>query len=102
MPEKPAAQVEVDGDETVTIEYTTRHKSKEPGPSATYTFPSALDNCSARVIRAIDDGKMSYALEHLLGKEQYDRFDATDPVVYDYNDLFGAYAEKIGLQTTGN
>jgi hypothetical protein len=86
---KPSAQAEADGDETVTVEYN----------GESYVLPSSLENASLSVVRAIDDDKLTYALEALMGKEQYARFAATARV-HDANDLFGVYAEAIGLEST--
>lgn len=66
-----------------------------------YIFPGSLDEADGDVLDAIDDQKASYAIRGLLGPEQWRRFKATKPKVRDYNDLFAAYAKRIGLPIAG-
>jgi hypothetical protein len=88
---KPAAQLEAEGAEEVTIEYGGR----------SYVMPASLDEADGDVIDALDDQHVSYVLQALLGKDQWKAFKKTKPKVRDYNDLFSVYAEQIGLDTTG-
>lgn len=95
MPEEPhppeAAQVEVLGVDTVQVTH----------GEHIYVFAASLDDADGSVLDAIDDQKLSYALRHLLGPEQWRRFKSTKPKVRDYADLFNAYAKVIGLGTAG-
>ena len=88
---KPAAQIEAEHVETVDVEY----------KGTTYIFPAGLEDADGDVIDAIDDSKISHALRGLLEGGEWERFKATKPRVRDYNDLFGAYALVIGLETSG-
>lgn len=88
---KPAAQVEAEEDETVTVEY----------GGGSYVFPASLDEADGDVLEAVDDMKLSYALRALLAPEQWKTFKATKPKVRDYSALFDAYAKAIGLESTG-
>lgn len=88
---KDPAQVEADGDETVTVEY----------QDQTYTFPASLEDADGDVIDAVDDQKLSHALKGLMSAEDWKRYKATKPKVRDYAGLFDAYAKAIGLASTG-
>lgn len=73
--------------ETVTVDYGGR----------TFTLPASLDDVDGDVLDAIDDQKLSHALQGLLGPEQWAAFKATKPKVRDYGELFEAFAAKVGL-----
>lgn len=74
--------------ETVTVDF----------GGQTFTMPASLDDADGDVIDAIDDQKLSHALQGLLGPEQWAAFKKTRPKVRDYGELFEAYAQKIGLE----
>lgn len=92
---QPAARLEAESevyaDPTVVVEY----------GNSSYVFPASLDDADGDVLDAVDDQKVSYALRSLLGQSQWDKFKATQPKVRDYNNLFDAFAKKIGLESTG-
>lgn len=85
------AQIEADGELVVDVEY----KGK------TYQFPASLDDADGDVVDAIDDRKISHALRGLLNSDGWEAFKATKPKVRDYEGLFSAYAERIGLESAG-
>lgn len=86
------AQVEADGDDTVTVDY----------QGESYPFPASLEDADGDVLDAVDDQKLSHALKGLMSDEDWDRFKATKPKVKDYAGLFSEYAKAIGLESTGN
>lgn len=88
---KEPAQIEVDGDDTVTVTW----------GGDTWTFPASLEDADGDVLDAVDDQKLSHALKGLLSVEDWRRFKATRPKVRDYAGLFDAYAKAIGLGSTG-
>ena len=88
---KDPAQVEADGDDTVAVTY----------EAETYTFPASLEDADGDVIDAVDDQKLSHALQGLMSGEDWKRFKATKPKVRDYAGLFDSYAKAIGLASTG-
>ena len=85
------AQIEADGELVVDVEYN----------GHTYKFPASLDEADGDVVDAIDNRKISHALQGLLGGTGWDAFKATKPKVRDYEGLFSAYAERIGLESAG-
>ena len=89
---KDPAQVEADGDTIVTVSY----------QGETYPFPASLEDADGDVLDAVDDQKLSHALQGLMSPEDWRRFKATKPKVKDYAGLFSEYAKAIGLESTGN
>lgn len=85
-------EAEATGVESVEVEYA----------GHTYEMPGSLDDCDADVLEAIDAQKLSVAIRALLGPAQYAAFKAGKPKVRDFGGLFDAYAERIGLGSTGN
>lgn len=87
MNQEPA-QLEAEGIEEVKVEY----------KGHVYVFPASLEDAPLKVTRAIEDQKLTYAIEHLLGEEQWGEFFewASNK---DAADLFNGYAAAIGLPT---
>lgn len=77
--------------ETVTVDHGGR----------TYELPASLDDVDGDVLDAIDNEKLSHALQGLLGPDQWAAFKATKPKVRDYGELFDLFAEKVGLYSLG-
>lgn len=90
MSDSTPAQVEASGD-TTDVEY----------GGQSYQFPSTLDEASGDVLDAIDDMKLSHALQGLMAEGEWQRFKQTGPKVKDYGALFDAYAKRIGLGSAG-
>lgn len=84
-------EVEASGEDTVKVEYR----------DGFYVFPASLDDADGDVIDAVDDQKLSHALRGLMSDDDWNAFKATKPKVRDYNGLFEAYAQAIGLGTVG-
>lgn len=91
MSDETPAQIEADGELTVDVDY----------KGHAYKFPASLDDADGDVVDAIDNRKISHALQGLLGEAGWDEFKATKPKVRDYEGLFSAYAERIGLESAG-
>ena len=81
-----------DADMVVTIEY----------GGESYRLPASLDDADGDVLEAIEDQKLSRALQALMGPQDWKRFKKTRPKIRDYGGLFDAYAKRIGLDSTGD
>jgi len=85
------AKLEAENATTVEVEY----------KGVTYVFPASLDDADGDALDAIDDQKLSHALQGLMAAEEWRKFKATKPKVRDYGELFSAYAQAIGLESVG-
>lgn len=92
-PAIPASAAELEATEaaTVTIQY----------QGESYEVPANMDDVDGEVLEAVDRQKLSFALEGLLGSEQWKRFKGTKPKVRDYGALFELWAQAIGLESLG-
>lgn len=92
MAAKPPAQVEVDGDETVTLEW----------GGHTYEVPASLEDCDIEVLEAFEAGKAAAAVSGVLGRAQWAQLKArSKPKVRDLADLMDKVAEVYGFQGSG-
>lgn len=96
VPDAPPAvdPAEVDGVEgaTVTVDVA----------GNTYTMPADLDDLAGDIIEAIDERKVSIAVRHLLGPEQWAMFKAGKPKARDYNAALEGWAAAVGMGSSGN
>ena len=88
---KPAAQREAEAAEELEFEHN----------GVTYTAPANLDRTKG-VARAIDNQRVTIALELLLSKEEFRKFLDTDPYDSEYAQMINAWAEAAGFTDLGN
>jgi len=89
---KSAAQIEAEGDPTITIDWR----------DLQFTIPAELEDWPVEVTLAFEDGKATNAVRMLLGPQQWATLAATHPRNRDVNDLFQVIASQLGLVTAGN
>lgn len=87
--DKTPAQVEADGDETVTVQYA----------GHTYTMPSNFDDLDGDFLDSYETGRVSGSLKSLLGKDQWATFKATSPKIRDYKALWNEWARATGFSS---
>ncbi|MFD3748327.1 hypothetical protein [Nocardia sp. NPDC058633] len=88
---KPAAQREAEAAEELEFE----HKG------VTYVGPPNLERTKG-VARAIDQQRVTVALELLLSKEEFRKFLDTDPYDSEYAEMLNAWSEAAGFTDLGN
>lgn len=88
---KPAAQREAEAEaaESVEVEY----------QGHTYVLPPSLDDADGEVLGAMEAGHGYNCVKLLLDAKQFAAFRKTKPKVRDYDGLFRAYLEAIGMDT---
>ena len=88
---KPAAQREAEADETLEFEH----------GGVPYTAPANLERTKG-VGRALDQQRLTVALELLLGPKEFKKFLDTDPFDAEYAHMLNAWNEAAGFGDTGN
>ena len=85
------AELEASESETVTV----------PFAGIDLILPASMEDLDGDVIDAIDDQKLSHALQGMLGAEQWAAFKRTKPKLRQYGELFDRWAKAVGLESLG-
>ncbi|MFD3431159.1 hypothetical protein [Nocardia fluminea] len=88
---KPAAQREAEAAEDLEFEHN----------GVIYVGPPNLERTKG-VARALDQQRITIALELLLGKDEFAKFLATDPYDADYGHMINAWSKAAGFDDLGN
>lgn len=99
MSDKTPAQVEAEGDDTVTVDW----------DGVPVTVPASAEDLDLDAIEAFETGKAVTALRAMVGSKEYDRLRADyakanghRPKVADLGNLMTEIAKAYGFDTAGN